>query len=269
MRYPAEVLTRQEVGRLLDACGTRTWTDRRNRALIVVLYRAGLRLAGALALRPCDVDLNRGAIRVLKGKGGKARTVGIDRWRLTALAGWMEEHRARGWSGGDPLFCSGSGKPVTQAYIRRRLPELGRTAGIHKRLHAHGLRHTHAAELRVEGIDLAVIRRQLGHASLLTTVRYLDHLEPESVINIVNRRNLEPTALESESCHGTGATRTLSKSFAFADAGSRVRPSAERQRQKDLPHRVKPGMLCPPRIDDECHLHAKDNETSPVQKRKP
>jgi integrase/recombinase XerD len=77
---------------------------------------------------------------------------------------------------------------VTQAYIRRRLPELGRAAGIHKRLHAHGLRHTHAAELRAEGIDLAVIRRQLGHASLLTTVRYLDHLEPESVVGIMADR---------------------------------------------------------------------------------
>lgn len=192
MRYPAEVLTRQEVGRLLEACGTRTWTARRNRVLIVVLYRAGLRLAEALALRPCEADLERGAIRVLRGKGGTARTVGIDRGGLAVLAGWIGEHRALGWSGGDPLFCSASGRAVTQAYVRRRLPELGRAAGIHKRVHAHGLRHTHAAELRAEGIDLAVIRRQLGHASLLTTVRYLDHLEPESVVGVITSRASSP-----------------------------------------------------------------------------
>ena len=197
MRYPAEVLTRQEIGRLLEACGSRTWTDRRNRALIVVMYRAGLRVAEALALRPCDVDLERGAIRVLRGKGGRARTVGIDRWGLGVLAGWLDEHRAMGWSGGHPVFCSGSGRQVTQAYVRRRLPEVARAAGIYKRVHAHGLRHTHAAELRAEGIDIAVIRRQLGHASLLTTVRYLDHLEPESVVGTMATRHssvLDPQA---------------------------------------------------------------------------
>ena len=189
MRYPAEVLTKREIKALLDACGTRTWTARRNRALIVVMYRAGLRLAEALALRTCDVDADRGSMRVLLGKGGRARTVGIDPWGLGELAMWMDEHRNLGWSAGEPLFCSASGRPLTQAYIRRRLPELGRAAGIHKRLHAHGLRHTHAAELRTEGIDLAVIRRQLGHASLLTTVRYLDHLEPESVAQAIGRRS--------------------------------------------------------------------------------
>lgn len=188
MQYPAEVLTKDEIRRLLDACGTKTWTARRNRALIVVMYRAGLRVAEALALRPCDVDPERGAIRVLRGKGGRARTVGIDRWGLAVLAAWIEEHRTMGWSPGQPVFCTGSGQPVTQAYVRRRLPELARAAGIHKRVHAHGLRHTHAAELRAEGVDVAVIRRQLGHASLLTTVRYLDHLEPESVVRSMQTR---------------------------------------------------------------------------------
>lgn len=188
MRYPAEVLSKREIAALLDACGTRAWTDRRNRALIVAMYRAGTRLGETLALRPCDVDLERGAIRVLRGKGGRARTVGIDRWGLEELTRWIGEHRALGWSAGDWLFCSGTGKPVTQAYVRRRLPELARAAGVHKRVHAHGLRHTHAAELRAEGIDLAVIRRQLGHASLLTTVRYLDHLEPEAVLAVTRQR---------------------------------------------------------------------------------
>ena len=125
---------------------------------------------------------------MLNGKGGRARTVGIDRWGLGELVHWLDEHRRLGWSPGEPVFCTGSGQAVTQAYVRRRLPELGRAAGIYKRLHAHGFRHTHAAELRSEGIDLAVIRRQLGHNSLLTTVRYLDHLEPESVVNRIYER---------------------------------------------------------------------------------
>jgi len=50
------------------------------------------------------------------------------------------------------------------------------------RVYEHGLRHTHTVELRAEGIDIAVIKRQLGHTSLLTTIRYLDHLEPDSFV---------------------------------------------------------------------------------------
>lgn len=52
----------------------------------------------------------------------------------------------------------------------------------------HGLGHTHAAQLRAEGVDIAVIRRQLGHTSIVTTVRYLDHLAPTAVIEAIRKR---------------------------------------------------------------------------------
>ena len=189
MRYPIEVLTRNEVQSLLEACGKEKWTDRRNYALIMVLYRSGLRLAEALALRPCDVELERGVIRVLNGKGGRARTVGIDPLGIRVLDNWIDEHQSHGSSDSNRLFLTASGRAVTQGYLRRKLPELGREAGICKRVHAHGLRHTHAAELRAEGIDIAVIKRQLGHSSLLTTIRYLDHLEPKCVVEAIGRRH--------------------------------------------------------------------------------
>lgn len=187
-RYPIEVLTKDEVHALLDACGKETWTDRRNYALLVLLWRTGLRIAEALALRPCDVDLGRGAIRVLHGKGGRARTVGIDRIGIEAIQGWMREHRGMGYSSGEVLFITRSGSTLSQGYLRRKIPELARAGGIHKRVHAHGLRHTHASELRVEGVDIAVIKRQLGHRSLMTTIEYLDHLHPTHAIGVVASR---------------------------------------------------------------------------------
>ncbi len=188
MRYPIEVLTKNEVQRLLDACGKEKWTDRRNYALIMVLYRSGLRLAEALALRPCDVELERGAIRVLHGKGGRARTVGIDPRGAYELGDWIDEHQSLGYTFGDLLFVTASGHALRQGYLRRKFPELGKLAGIHKRLHAHGFRHTHAAELRSEGVDIAIIKQQLGHASLLTTFRYLDNIEPGLVIEVISKR---------------------------------------------------------------------------------
>ncbi|NOT00459.1 MAG: tyrosine-type recombinase/integrase [Phycisphaerales bacterium] len=54
---------------------------------------------------------------------------------------------------------------------------------------AGGFRHTHAAQLRAEGVDIAIISRQLGHASITTTARYLDHLAPRAVIEIIHARH--------------------------------------------------------------------------------
>ena len=68
------------------------------------------------------------------------------------------------------------------------LKRLAARAGIDKRVHAHGLRHTHAAQLRAEGIDIAIISRQLGHASISTTARYLDHIAPTAVIDAIRNR---------------------------------------------------------------------------------
>jgi len=87
-RLPPEVLTAAEVLALLDACGD--WpTGVRNRALLAVLYRGGLRLNEALELRPKDVDRDSGAVRVLCGKGGRARTIGLDDGALALLDRWL------------------------------------------------------------------------------------------------------------------------------------------------------------------------------------
>lgn len=77
---------------------------------------------------------------------------------------------------------------LSQGQVRRRLQEIIRTAGIAKRVHPHGLRHTFAAELREEGVDIAVIRKQLGHVGLMATLRYLDHLHPRDVIAAMRDR---------------------------------------------------------------------------------
>ncbi len=76
-RLPPEVLSPEEIAAMMDACAD-TPAGIRNHALITVLYRAGLRINEALALRPKDLDPRNGAIRVLFAKGGRSRTVGMD-----------------------------------------------------------------------------------------------------------------------------------------------------------------------------------------------
>src|SRR6059058_6409486 len=77
-RFPAEILTPDEVRALVKACSGRAPTGVRNRALLVLLYRGGLRVSEALGLHPKDVDRAAGTVTVLRGKGGKRRTIGLD-----------------------------------------------------------------------------------------------------------------------------------------------------------------------------------------------
>ena len=84
-RFPAEVLTLDEIDRLVAAASRRSSTGIRARALILVLHRGGLRISEALALFAKDVDLDSGAVRVLRGKGAKPRTVALDAGACAAV----------------------------------------------------------------------------------------------------------------------------------------------------------------------------------------
>jgi integrase len=91
------------------------------------------------------------------------------------------------------VFCTVTkgniGQPLGAAYWRETIKRLGKRAGIEKRVHSHGLRHTHAVELMRESTPSIVIRRQLGHSSLAVTERYLDHLEPGEVVQTMQQRH--------------------------------------------------------------------------------
>jgi site-specific recombinase XerD len=188
-RFPAEVLDPHEVLALLAGCDGERPSGLRNRALIALLYRAGLRVSEALSLLPKDMDAGAGSVRVLCGKGGHARTVGIDPGGLAIVEAWRTRRAEMGFTAREPLLCTMRGTRMTASYVRVLLPRLAAKAGIEKRVHAHGLRHAHAAELRAEGVDIAVISRQLGHRSLLTTIEYLDHLAPGSVLRSIAARH--------------------------------------------------------------------------------
>ena len=189
LKLPAEPLTPDEVKSLIRVCSKRAPTGVRNRALIVVLYRAGLRISEALSLLPKDLDAANSTIRVLHGKGDKARVVGLDAGAWALLQLWLERRTALGLNGRQPVFCTLAGKPMKSGYVRMLLPRLARRAGIEKRCHPHGLRHTHAFELATEATPIHVIQAQLGHSSVATTDRYIRHLNPAAVVETMKARN--------------------------------------------------------------------------------
>ena len=195
--YPAEVLTPDEVLALLDQCSQTSSLGLRHRALNPVLDRTGVRCSEVRALRLTDIDLQGGSVAVLHGKGDRRRTVGIDPGASAIVEAWIERRRELGLSADAPLFCTLRGTPMDSAQVRLLLPRLARRAGIAKRVHPHGLRHTHAYELMMEGVPMPIIQRQLGHASLATTDTYLSHIAPKEVIETIGKREWNPSSEDS------------------------------------------------------------------------
>jgi len=194
-KLPPELLTPDEVRALLQACSTSAPTGVRNRALLVTLYRAGLRLDEALTLLPGDVDGDQGLLRIgpRSGEGGgEGRVAGIDAGALAVVGEWLETRSALRIPMSSPLFCTLSGGFLAPAYVRQLLPRLAEKAGITKRVHASGLRYTHAAELAAEGLPVELISAQLGHESLASTDRYLRRIPPKDRIGALRRREWYP-----------------------------------------------------------------------------
>lgn len=90
--------------------------------------------------------------------------------------------------GPHPVFCTPKGREMKQPYVRDMLKRMAKCAGITKRVHPHGLRHTFANELAKEGERIHVIRRQLGHSNAATTASYLDHIAPGDVVEAIKKR---------------------------------------------------------------------------------
>jgi site-specific recombinase XerD len=151
------------------------------RALIVLLWRAGLRINEALTLTEHDLDARLGAILVRHGKGGRRREVGMDSWglgvppplaRIAHAA--VRDRRTDPWPASDAA--------------RARLRRVAAKAGVRRRFAPHQLRHAHAVELAHEGVPLNVIQRQLGHTNLGVTSIYLQGIDNAEIIATVHAR---------------------------------------------------------------------------------
>ena len=187
-RYPADPPTVEEIIAVMRTAGAGA-DGVRLRALIVVLWRAGLRIGEALALAETDLDARRGAVLVRAGKGGKRREVGMDSWAWEQLEPW-QQLRVRFPVG--PLFCvihgPTAGRNWEPASARRQLGRTAAAAGVRRRFAPHQLRHAHAIEMAHEGSPLVVIQRQLGHAHLGVTSIYLQGIDNAEIIDAVHAR---------------------------------------------------------------------------------
>jgi site-specific recombinase XerD len=188
LRYPADPPKVEEIVAVMRTAGDSAH-GRRLRGLIVVLWRAGLRIQEALALAEADLDYRRGALLVRRGKGGRRREVGMDTWGWEELQPWLEQRV--GLPVGT-LFCVLNGRTRgcqwSTAAARAELRRTAVAAGVRRRFAPHQLRHAHAVEMAREGVPLMVIQRQLGHSNLGITSAYLQGIDNAEIIDTVHTR---------------------------------------------------------------------------------
>ena len=184
--YPGDPPTIEEIVEVMRIVGDSP-DGRRLRARIVILLCVGLRIGEALALQESDLDRDRGAVLVRRGKGGKRREVGMDRWVWSELEPWTQ---VRHQLPAGALLCvihgTTAGRHWEASAARKQLHQAAIVAGIRRRFARHQLRHARAVEMAHEGVPLVVIQRQ--HANLGITSIYLQGIDSAEIINTVHGR---------------------------------------------------------------------------------
>lgn len=166
-------LTVQEVAAIVEAPGDATPVAARDRAILELLYGAGLRISELVGLDVDDVDLEDASVRVL-GKGSKERLVPIGRMARDAVAAYLTRGRPALATGRSraALFLNARGGRLTRQSCSRLLDAHRTRAGITRVVTPHDLRHSFATHLLEGGADVRVVQELLGHASVATTQVY-------------------------------------------------------------------------------------------------
>ena len=167
------VLSPQEVERLLLAANVRTKKGARDRALFEVMYAAGLRVSEAINLKVDDANLDAGFVRCL-GKGRKERVVPLGKAAIAALRRYIDTFRVQFLKKkqSNYLFLNHSADKISRVYVWKLIKAYAKQARIRGEIKPHVLRHSFATHLLEHGADLRSVQEMLGHANISTTQIY-------------------------------------------------------------------------------------------------
>lgn len=175
-----KALTFDEFDALLGALNTRYDSGVKNRAMFLVMGRAGLRVGELADLELRDVDMHREIIQIRNGKGGKSREVSFPPVVKEALAAWLERRQdTSDVDGPDFFFCTRTGKRTATASVRGTVMRYAKKAGIDRldTVSPHTLRHSFATHYLTKGGGPRSLQRLLGHSSLQTTMVYVHKVD--------------------------------------------------------------------------------------------
>jgi integrase/recombinase XerC len=162
-----------EITKLLDAPAKNSWEEKRDKAILEMLYSSGLRVSELAGLNHDDLDFFGGLVRV-RGKGKKERIVPVGQTALSSLrAYWdMKAPRENESTIKKPLFISRLGSRLTDRSVRRMILKYVKRTGLGKEISPHTFRHSFATHMLDRGADLRSVQELLGHANLSTTQIY-------------------------------------------------------------------------------------------------
>lgn len=172
-RHLPEVLSVEEVDRLIDSIDLDKWEGQRNRAIIEVLFSCGLRVSELVTLRISCLYREERYLRVL-GKGGKERLVPISQRAIDEINSWFVQRDAMVIKPGeeDFVFLNRRGAHLTRTMVLIMIKKYAAMAGLKKTISPHTLRHSFATVMLEGGADLRVIQEMLGHEDISTTEIY-------------------------------------------------------------------------------------------------
>ena len=167
-------LTTEEIGSLLTAPSAEHPRGLRDRAILEVMYSAGLRVSETVGINDEDLDREAGLVRI-RGKGKKERLAPLGSYALRAVATWLEVRELAGSEPQDglaPVFVNRFGRRLTTRSVGRMLEKHLRHSQLDLRTTPHTLRHSFATHLLDRGADIRSVQELLGHKSLVTTQIY-------------------------------------------------------------------------------------------------
>ena len=171
-RYLPDVLSEDEVFRIIDNVDVSTWQGCRDKAILEVLYGCGIRVSEAVGLKISCLYLKEGFIRVI-GKGNKERVVPVNEFAAESLIRYLDRRPVPAISEADDIvFLNRFGKPLSRQSMFKMVKVQTLLAGVRKEISPHTFRHSFATHLVEHGADLRVVQEMLGHESVTTTEIY-------------------------------------------------------------------------------------------------
>ena len=171
-RYLPEVLSVEEVTKIIEGVDTRSWQGVRDRAILEILYGCGLRVSEVCDLKISNVYTTENFVRVI-GKGNKERLVPMGAAAVDAFQERISERpEAAAPAYDDFAFINRFGKPLSRVSVFNMVKKAAQDAGVDKEISPHTFRHSFATHLIENGADLRVVQEMLGHESILTTEIY-------------------------------------------------------------------------------------------------
>lgn len=174
-----DVLTFDEIEKILGSVDLSDRFGHRNKAMLETLYSCGLRVSELVGLKINDLFFNDGFIRVT-GKGDKQRLVPVSAEAVKLITLYLEQRRTMpvDTAHEDTVFLNNKGKGLTRVMIFHIIRKTAEAAGITKKISPHTFRHSFATHLLEGGADIRQVQQMLGHESILTTEIYT-HLSRE------------------------------------------------------------------------------------------